>query len=83
MRPWRKLAVDQQDDSLSYFQRVEDQGPDVGRILVCDNCDLVYDDFSGESKSMEGDERTICKVCNALGVWYMGPSVNSGELPRF
>ena len=83
MTSWGKLDREQQSEILSYFRSFEDRLPDTNRILVCGNCHTLYDDFSGESQSLDGDERSICKICNSPGVWYMGPLVNSGELPGF
>ena len=83
MQPFEKLSDGDKSDILAYFRRFEDREPDEDGIFACPNCLLVYDDFSGEKRTMDGDERSFCKACNAPGVSYIGPMVASGELGEF
>jgi len=65
--PFRELSENDQQNLLTYFHTQEKRAPDQDGIFVCQNCKIVYDDFSGEKKSMESDRwgpRTFCKVCN-------------------
>ena len=83
MLPFHKLSAEDQGDILGYFRGFEDREPDTEGIFICDHCCIVYDDFSGERRSMEGDDRSICKVCNTPGVWYMGTQVNTEDIQGF
>ena len=83
MQPFEKLPDSDKADILEYFRRFEDREPDEEGIFACGHCLLVYDDFSGEKRTMDGDERSFCKVCNSAGVSYIGPMVVSGELEKF
>jgi len=83
MLPFRQLSNEDRGGILAYFRSFEDRELDTDGVFVCENCHLVYDDFSGERRSMEGDDKSICKTCNTFGVWYMGPLMNSGVLARF
>ncbi len=83
MQPFEKLPDDDKADILEYFRRFEDREPREEGIFACGNCRLVYDDFSGEESSMDGDEMSFCKVCHSYGVSYIGPMVASGELEKF
>ena len=83
MQPFEKLPDSDKSDILEYFRRFEDREPDVEGIFACGNCLMVYDDFSGEKRTMDGDEMSFCKVCNSYGVSYIGPMVASGELEKF
>lgn len=83
MQPFEKLSDSDKSDILEYFRRFEDREPDEDGIFACPNCLLVYDDFSGEKRTMDGDEKSFCKACNAPGVSYIGPMVASGELGEF
>ena len=83
MQPFEKLPDSDKADILEYFRRFEDREPDEEGIFACGHCLLVYDDFSGEQRTMDGDERSFCKVCNSAGVSYIGPMVVSGELEKF
>ena len=47
MQPFEKLSNGDKSDILAYFKRFEDREPDVEGIFVCNNCLIVYDDFSG------------------------------------
>lgn len=82
MQPYEQLPNSDKFDILAYFRRFEDREPDVEGIFACGNCLLVYDDFSGEKRTMDGDERSFCKVCNSAGVSYIGP-MSSGDLVKF
>ena len=82
MQPYEKLSDSDKSDILEYFRRFEDREPDVEGIFACGNCLLVYDDFSGEKRTMDGDEMSFCKVCNSSGVSYIGP-MSSGDLEKF
>ena len=82
MQPYEKLSDSDKSDILTYFRRFEDREPDVEGIFACGNCLLVYDDFSGEKRTMDGDERSFCKVCNSYGVSYIGP-MSSDDLEKF
>ncbi len=83
MQPFEKLSNGDKSDILAYFKRFEDREPDAEGIFVCNNCLIVYDDFSGEKRTMDGDERSFCKVCNSSGVWYIGSIVSPNELEKF
>ncbi len=83
MQPFEKLPDSDKSDILEYFRRFEDREPREEGIFACGNCLLVYDDFSGEESSMDGDEMSFCKVCNSYGVSYIGPMVASGDLEKF
>ena len=82
MQPFEKLSDNDKSDILEYFKRFEDREPDVEGIFACGHCLLVYDDFSGEKRTMDGDERSFCKVCNSAGVSYIGP-MSSGDMEKF
>ncbi|MYD63439.1 MAG: hypothetical protein F4W91_20585 [Gemmatimonadetes bacterium] len=82
MQPFEKLPDSDKSDILDYFRRFEDREPDVEGIFACGHCLLVYDDFSGEKRTMDGDERSFCKVCNSAGVSYIGP-MSSGDMEKF
>ena len=82
MQPYEQLPDSDKSDILAYFRRFEDREPDVEGIFACGNCLLVYDDFSGEKRTMDGDEMSFCKVCNSSGVSYIGP-MSSGDLEKF
>ena len=82
MQPFEKLPDSDKSDILEYFKRFEDREPDVEGIFACGRCLLVYDDFSGEKRTMDGDERSFCKVCNSAGVSYIGP-MSSGDMEKF
>ena len=82
MQPFEKLPDNDKSDILEYFKRFEDREPDVEGIFACGHCLLVYDDFSGEKRTMDGDERSFCKVCNSAGVSYIGP-MSSGDMEKF
>ncbi len=83
MQPFEKLSDGDKSEILEYFRRFEDREPDEKGIFACGNCRIVYDDFSGEKQTMDGDERSFCKVCNSSGVWYIGSIVSPGELAKF
>lgn len=82
MQPFEKLPDNDKSDILEYFRRFEDREPDVEGIFACGHCLLVYDDFSGEKRTMDGDERSFCKVCNSAGVSYIGP-MSPGDMEKF
>ena len=82
MQPFEKLPDNDKSDILEYFRRFEDREPDVEGIFACGHCLLVYDDFSGEKRSMDGDEMSFCKVCNSYGVSYIGP-MSPDDLEKF
>jgi hypothetical protein len=65
--PFKKLSVTQQQSILHYFEIYEKRMPAVNSIFVCSTCKSVFDDFSGEKRSMDIDAitcRVWCKVCN-------------------
>ena len=62
MQPFEKLPDNDKSDILEYFRRFEDREPDAEGIFACGHCLMVYDDFSGEKRTMDGDERSFCKV---------------------
>ena len=67
--PFAELAPTDRENLLTYFQDHEKRDPDITGIFACESCKTVYDDFSGEKKSMDADGmrlRTFCKVCNSL-----------------
>jgi len=76
---FRDLKEEEQGEILSYFQEYEHRLPKTNAILVCRGCRIVYDDFSGEARSMEGDDITYCKVCKSPWVSYLGGHIRSGD----
>lgn len=80
---FRELSLEQQNDILHYFRIQEKRDPDTSPIFVCSQCLMVYDDFSGEKKSMSGDVRSFCKICSSPSVWYLGDAVSTGEVAGF
>jgi len=58
---FNKLAVNQKRSILQYFKDHEHRTPNVKCVFVCLGCKTVFDDFSGELRSMESN---WCKVCN-------------------
>ena len=77
-----EMDEEDQREILAYFRDYEEREPDTSAIYVCRTCEFVYDDFSGEQRSMEGDERSYCKVCNGF-VMYMGSYIRRGWYQRF
>ena len=73
-----ELPDQEKDQILSYFKEHERRTPDTTAIFVCLHCRIVYDDFSGEKRSMEGDTRSICKVCQSPSVDHLGVQVVTG-----
>ncbi len=71
MDTYEELSSEQQRVIRRYFREEEGRRPDFSAIFVCPHCHFVYDDFSGEKRSMEGDERSYCKVCGRPSVRYM------------
>lgn len=61
---------------LEHFEKVERRTPDTTAIFACGVCGTVYDDFSGEKKSLDGDNISICKVCGKPWVGYLGSFVS-------
>ena len=52
-----------------YFLQHEGRDPDWSAMFAYLNCMTLYDDFSGEKRSMDIDfmvARSFCKVCNGL-----------------
>lgn len=82
MKAFRSLPMEDRQDILGYFTSYESREPDTNGIYVCEPCGIVYDDFSGERRSMDGDDRSICKICNAPSVWYMA-FVSVAEMDAF
>jgi len=78
-----ELEMGQQQDITAYFHRFERREVGTSSIFVCTECGYVYDDFSGEKQSMEGDSRSFCKVCDCPHVDYLGRYVQTGEIRRF
>ena len=72
MNFWDELEEADRRDILKYFRQHEKRKPDTSSIFVCPHCKYVYDDFSGEKRSMEGDNASHCKVCNGWYVNYLG-----------
>ena len=83
MNFFNELTEDEQKEIVSYFQTRENRQPDTSGIFVCQHCRIVYDDFSGEKKSMEGDNVSICKICGSPSVRHLGLSVATGEIADF
>ncbi len=73
MTSWDELDLRQQDVLLRYFKSCEGREPDTSAVFVCKKCGTVFDDFSGEKRSMERDMgsgcTTWCKVCNGIVVY--------------
>ena len=80
---FRELTPEEQKEILQYFRIHENRDPDTSAIFLCDHCLIVYDDFSGEKKSMSGDNRSLCKVCNSPYVNYLGHAVRTGAVAGF
>jgi len=57
-------------DILAYFTEHEHRNPDTAGIFICNNCRIVFDDFSGQKQSRDQDpyygNKTFCKVCNGI-----------------
>jgi len=68
---FNELTPDEQSQVTSYFEKYESRFPDTSALFACRNCRIVYDDFSGEKRSMAGDNRSFCKVCGSPSVFYM------------
>jgi hypothetical protein len=62
-RRFDELGPEEKDEILSYFRHAERREPDPKGIFVCDACETVFDDFSGERKSLDCDNVSMCKVC--------------------
>jgi|SaaInlStandDraft_1057018.scaffolds.fasta_scaffold40847_1 hypothetical protein len=77
---FKKLPKLKQQDIISYFLEYERRKASLNEIFTCQRCSIVYDDFSGESKSREvgiqsfrlrsrnfkPGNRTFCKVCSQM-----------------
>jgi hypothetical protein len=66
---WDRVPQAQRDSILSYFREHEKREPDTSGIFVCDMCNTVFDDFSGEKANREVDRAACtswCKVCNSM-----------------
>ena len=80
---FKKLDHPTQNALLTYFQQRERRVPVAAAIFVCQECQLVYDDFSGEKRSRDIDDRltggmrTFCKVCNRM---MLGCDPGRGEV---
>ena len=83
MRRFEALPMQDRQAILAHYQRCEDRRPDTDAVFVCPACRLVYDDFSGERRSMEGDDRSICKVCGSPQVWHLGRLYTNGQIRGF
>ena len=79
---FNEVGDDDQREILRYFEEFEKRTPDTSGMFVCCHCGIVYDDFSGEKRSMAGDLTSYCKVCNGL-VAPMDRYVMRGLLPEF
>lgn len=73
---WRELDVMEQEAIRRYFRGHEKRNPDTSAVFLCRKCGTVFDDFSGERRSLERDMgagcTTWCKVCNSV-VTYCDP----------
>ena len=83
MNYFSELSIQDQREILGYFRIHEKRDPDTSAFFVCMRCSIVYDDFSGEKRSMDGDNRSLCKICNSPSVWYMASRMIPGEIGRF
>jgi hypothetical protein len=71
MTTWARLSSDEQAEIAKYYRDRERRSPDTKAFFVCRRCGFIYDDFSGERLSLEGDETGYCKVCGRLTVNYL------------
>ncbi len=71
MDSYDELSPEKQQELRRYFLKEEGRLANFDEMFVCPHCHLVYDDFSGEKRSMEGDERSYCKVCGHPSVHYL------------
>ena len=84
---FEQLSVPQQGALLlQYFRHHEGRDPDRSAMFACQSCMTVYDDFSGEKRSMDIDAlgvvaRSFCKVCNQL-IQDCNPSNSNIECTR-
>ena len=78
-----ELAIEEQNAILAYFSEHEGRKPDTSAVFVCKRCGFVYDDFSGEKRSMSGDEVGHCKICGRPTVRYMGWIKARAAMPAF
>jgi len=72
MTAFRRLPDTDQRSILEHFEKVERRTPDTTAIFACGTCGTVYDDFSGEKKSLDGDNVSICKTCGQPWVVHLG-----------
>jgi len=93
--PFKKLPLDLQRNILDYFREYERREPDTSAVFACQECRTVFDDFSGEKRSMDtdvdhtrlsGDKghytcKAYCKVCSSL-MSGCDPDVNEIKCPR-
>ena len=83
MKEVNRLTATERAEIASYFTQVEGRQANAEKMFACYRCRIVYDDFSGEKRSMDGDNVSFCKVCGLGGVSFMGHLVNSGEVLQF
>ena len=76
-----EVPEEEKREILDYFEKYESRRPREDRLLVCPKCGLVYDDFSGEGRSLDADERSECKVCGK-SVEVMAQYIISGEITQ-
>ena len=72
MTAFKQLPQTDQQIILDHFKEIEKRTPDTTAIFACGHCGIVYDDFSGEKRSLDGDNISICKICGKPYVAYLG-----------
>jgi len=74
-----ELVPDDQQEIVSYFKTYEDRRPDTKKLLACATCRIVYDEFSGERRKLDGDDYFYCKICNGI-VMPLAEFIRDGKL---
>lgn len=83
LKPLSDLATDERAEIMQHYRRAEKRQLAEEAVFLCRNCQRVHDDFSGVRRSMTGDAQSICKVCGAPYVRYLGPLKITGTLQEF
>lgn len=84
MNRFKKLDVKDQKEILQYFEQVEQRQPMTLFIWTCPNCHTVYDDYAGDQGSRNGNNKPLCKTCDAMPyIFYLGDFQPTYEIKRF
>ena len=72
IRTWSRLDEEEQQAILRYCREVEGRDPRTSNIEVCENCQRVWDEFTGrEDDTRIGTLWHYCKVCGGSSVYSM------------